>query len=390
LLRPATASRLAPIVASSLRACGIVEEALTNDARLTLATARAAGLSGAVVLNYVRAVSIDRSRKGAIEVALEDSLRGEGLVARCRAVVNAAGPWVDHVRRLEEPNAESLIRLSKGVHAVLPLEGDWRAGVALFDDSRSAVAIPWHGLLLLGATDVPYEGKPEEVTPSSGDVATLLGWFSDVLPTEHCRPDRVVNAFAGLRVLPKGRQTTTRASRRHSIAVGPMGVVSVAGGKFTSHRTIALDALRHLPAEVRPRRSRPSDGLPGSDPQAASELLDRVEPETALHLLSLYGSEATQVLAYAESVPNALERIHPSGPDVWAQAHFAVDREWAMTVDDLTSRRTTLAVRGLATERIRAELAALLQDRLAAPEPLLASASLRWSARGRPRASLQF
>jgi glycerol-3-phosphate dehydrogenase len=286
---------------------------------------------------------------------LEDVRTGARLTLRCGAVVNATGPWVDSVRRLEDPQARPVTRLSKGVHAFLPLEGHWRAGVALFDDSRSAFAIPWQGMLLLGVTDSRFEGEPADATPDSDDIRALLTSFCGVLPHDQLRAERVVHAVSGLRVLSPGDGEPARASRRHVITTGSGAMISVAGGKLTTHRTIALDALRRLPANLRPRCHSPSDEpLPGARGRAAADsaLRRRVDPETAAHLLQLYGADALSLLAYAESVPNALDPIHPGGPDVWAQALFAVDHEWALTVDDVTSRRTTLATRGLAGEAV--------------------------------------
>ena len=147
---------------------------------------------------------------------------------------------------------------------------------------------------------------------------------------------------------------------------------------MTNHRTIALDALRRLPPEVRLDESLPSSPLPGAELPPDSKVLQVAEPDTALHLLSLYGGEAARVLDYADSVPRALDPIHPGGPDVWAQAHFAVDNEWAMTVDDISWRRTTLGMRGLATDELRTELSGLLADRRAVHTPLAASGLLRW------------
>jgi glycerol-3-phosphate dehydrogenase len=378
LIQAGRAAQLVQIQPGSSYTCGLIHEAVTHDARLALATVRAASRAEAIALNHVRAVAIHQTQ-GRFEVLLEDELTKALLAARCRAVVNAAGPWVDSVRRLENPSAPPLIRLSKGVHVVLPLAAEWHAGVALFDDSRSAIAIPWQGMLVIGATDTPFEGGASRVVPAPADIEMVLGWFRGVLSSEQLRPDRVLSSFAGLRALPPGRVETARASRKHLIDVGRDGMVSIAGGKLTNHRVIALDALRRLPGELRPRRFALSDAaLPGGDlPQVASELERHVDRETAWHLLNLYGEEARVLLSYADTSTNALDRIHADGPDVWAQAHFAVDSEWAVTVDDLASRRTTLAVRGLATERIRAELAALLlQGRLAATESLVAYSAL--------------
>ena len=362
LIRCQHAQELVPFDPAAIVACGLVEEASTHDARLALLTARAARYAGAVTLNHARALAIE-CRRGKAVVETVDGVSGERVTVRCRSVINACGPWVDRVRQLEEPGARPLTRLSKGVHVVLPLPEGWRAGLALFDDSRSAFAVPWQGLLLVGATDTPADG-PSTPVPSAQEVETLLGWFRDVLPREILRADRVVSSFAGLRVLPPGRVGTTRASRRHLIDVAPSGTVSIAGGKLTNHRTIAVDALSALPPEVRPSRLTPSaDPLPGARHAGAGDALSRrLDPRTAGHLLGLYGGEAVRLLDYAETVPDALKPIHPDGPDIWAQAHFAIDEELAVTAEDIAARRTTLGLRGLASTDVLGRL-----ERLAEP-----------------------
>ena len=359
LLRCRQAADLVPFDLSAIFACGVVEEASTHDSRLALATVRAARRAGAVTLNYAGAAAIERSRSVSA-VTVVDGVTGEHLTARSRAVVNASGPWVDRVRLLEDPRARPLTRLSKGVHAVLPLPDGWRAGLALFDASRSAFAVPWQGMLLLGATDTPVENEPNNAVPTDEEVETLLAWFSDVLPD--VRAEQVVSSFAGFRVLAPGRSGTARASRRHVIDIGPGGTVSIAGGKLTNHRAIALDALANLPPEVRPGRLRLSaDPLPGALEAGAGNAVRRsVDPRTAAHLLGLYGGEAERLLAYADTEPHALEPIHRDGPDIWAQAQFAVDEELAVKAEDIAARRTTLGLRGLASEQVLGELGRLL------------------------------
>jgi glycerol-3-phosphate dehydrogenase len=370
---------IAPLRRDSVTACGVVTEVLTNDARLTLATARAAARAGAVTANYARVIGLERELKpDRITAAIvEDVPTGERLRVRFRAVVNAAGPFVDIVRALERTGALPLVRLSVGVHVVLPLTADWRSGLALFDDASTTIAIPWQGMLLIGATDTPAEeGEPPGVAISR-DVRQLLGRLANVLPREHLLPSRIVHAFVGLRALPLGSVATTRASRRHVVAVGSGGMVSIAGGKLTTHRLIAMDALRSLPAEVRPRRSRPrSEQLGRTCPTAAESLLrTRLGPDVATHLIRLYGGDALSVAAYGDRACGALDRIDPRGPDIWAQVDFARDEESALTVDDVVARRTTLAVRGLASEHV----AEAVHQRLGSKDAFEASKALQTS-----------
>lgn len=370
----AAADLIAPLRRDSVTTCGVVTEMLTHDARLTLATARAAARAGAVTANYARVIGLERELKLARITAaiVEDVPTGERLRVRFRTVVNAAGPFVDVVRALEWTGAFPLVRLSAGVHAVVPLTGEWRAGLALFDDASTAIAIPWQGMLLIGATDTPHEEAPPPRVADPRDVGQLLGRFADVLPREQLLPSRVVHAFVGLRVLPLGNVATTRASRRHVVAVGSGGMVSIAGGKLTTHRLIAMDALRNLPAEVRLRRRRPrTEPLGRTCPSTAEPLLRaRLDPDVAMHLIHLYGEDALRVAAYGDRALGALDRIDARGPDIWAQVDFARDEESALTVDDVVARRTTLAVRGLASRHVAEAVRERLGSRDGAPSQL--------------------
>ena len=375
LLRAGAVSELAPVEKSRIRACGLIHEAATHDARLTLATVRAAASAGATVLNYVRVAALEQAGGRVVAAVLEDAVTGARLTVRCSAVVCAAGPWLDSVRRLEDPRARPQTRLSKGVHAFLPLDEGWHAGLALFDDSRSAFAIPWQGMLMVGTTDTPFDGDPASVAAEPGELDALAGTFDGLLTAAAgLRRDRVVHATAALRVLRRDPGHTAKASRWHVLSVGRGGMVTVAGGKLTAHRRIAVDALGELPASVRPRRLAPAgDPLPSARrlDVAAERLVQRLDAATADHLLHLYGAEVTRLLAYADSDPGALEPIRPGGPDVWAQARYAIDEEWAVTADDVACRRTTLAVRGLVDEAFPAEVAALtrLEDVRPLPYP---------------------
>jgi glycerol-3-phosphate dehydrogenase len=218
------------------------------------------------------------------------------------------------------------------------------------------MAIPWQGMLMLGTTDTCYEGDPADCAVSAADVAQVLGEASVALPSSVVRPDAVRYSFAGLRVLPLGEGTTANAHREHLVRMGELGMVSIAGGKLTTHRRIALEALRRL-ADPRLAALRLADD---PLPEVAGGLYDHaddVDPGVAAHLDQIYGRDSHRVMAQRRLHSNALERIHPRGPDIWAQAYHAVESEWAVSVDDVVRRRTTLAVRGLASPELKAQIA---------------------------------
>jgi glycerol-3-phosphate dehydrogenase len=350
-----------------LTVCGLFDEGQTNDARLVLATVAAAAELGATVINHARVIGLDR-HGGRLVAASVQGGDDEGVVeVGFRYVVNAAGPWVDRLRKLEDPTCEPMARLSKGVHLMLEPQSEWQAGLVVpVDGGRVTMALPWQGMLMLGTTDTDYVGDPADCAVGAPDVAQVLEEASVALPREMVRADAVRFSFAGLRVLPLGEGSTANAHREHLIRTGRFGMVSIAGGKLTTHRRIALEALRRLPE---PRLS----GLRLVDvplPQASlalPELSDRdIDPNVVKHLTGIYGRDAWEVLRQRWLHADALDRIHPKGPDVWAQVFHAVEREWATTVEDVVRGRTTIAVRGLASPAVRAELARVLLSSRAA------------------------
>jgi glycerol-3-phosphate dehydrogenase len=348
LVAPERASRSVPdLRLDGLRACGVFADALTHDARLCLANVRAAANAGATVANYaeVTALRIANGRVGGAQV-------GPVSVA-ARAVVNATGPWVDAVRRLEDPRAGTSVRLSKGVHAVLPLERRWTAGLAIpHDRVRLSFAVPWQGMLLVGTTDTLYEGDPAAVRVDEEDLATVLAEAATAVDGALGR-DAVRHAFAGLRVLPFTGRDTASARRETILSRGPAGMLTIAGGKLTTYRRIALAALRALQSDLGLHRilERPVP-LPGATdlPGAAARLARRfpeLDPAVRAHLLHLYGSLVDEVLAGAEEQPELLRPVDPRAPDLVAQMVYAREREWAVRLEDVTARRTTLAVHGV-------------------------------------------
>jgi glycerol-3-phosphate dehydrogenase len=348
-----------PLYAGEPASHAVYYEARTNDSRLALATVTAAARCGAVVANYLRVVDLGLAPGKVSRVSLRG--REAEVTVRCKAVVNATGPWLDLLRNMEDPACEPVTRLSKGIHVVLRPDEQWRAAVAVsLEDRQHLYAVPCEDRILLGTTEQEYQGDPATVVAEPGDVGYLLQVANRFLRSGMLRRERVVSAFAGLRVLPRGEEAALHASRDHLLSVGPGGMVSVAGGKLTTHRRIALDALLHLPGKVRPRRLCLSDEpLPGASP--VRDLYAGLDGSMMDHLLHLYGSETSKLLGYGKVKVNALERITPGAPDLWAQVYHAVREEWALTAEDVIYRRTTLGLRGFDTPEIRQRISTVTE-----------------------------
>jgi glycerol-3-phosphate dehydrogenase len=345
------ASGLVPALrVERLRRCALYEDAWTHDSRLTLANVRAAAEAGATVVNYAEVVELGAG--GALVRA-----DGREVAVRARARVNAAGPWLDAVRRLEDPRAATSVRLSKGVHVLLAHDEPWSAALTIpHDKVRVSFAVPWEGMLLLGTTDTLHDGPPDAVTVDARDVAQVLD--EAALAVAGVEGGRIRSTFAGLRVLPGGGGATASARRETVFTRGPSGMLSVAGGKLTTYRRIALDALAELRADLGLHRlDRRPQPLPGAAGLDRVSFPDELEPPTRSHLLHLYGSLAAEVLAPAAEDPSLLEPVAAGAPELRAQVLYAGRREWALMPEDVLRRRTTLALRGVdAAARVEALL----------------------------------
>jgi glycerol-3-phosphate dehydrogenase len=363
LVDPDTARALVPpLRLDGLRSCALYADATTNDARLCLENVRAAAEAGACVLNGAEVVAL-RSRASMVAGA-EVRVDGEDVSVDARVVVNAAGPWVDRVRRLEHPRAGTSVRLSRGAHALLPGPSGWKAALTVVQDAvRVTLAVPWQGMLLLGTTDSSYAGDPADAGSGAEDVAQILAEAAVALDPALLSAERVCAVYAGLRVLPLGAGGSVTAKRETVFTRGRGGMLSVAGGKLTTYRRIALEALDRLRSDLGLRRveTRPWP-LPGAHGLERISWPAELGRELRAHLYGLYGSLAPEVLAPAVDEPRLLERMHPDAPDVLAQARYGATHEWARTADDVLRRRTTLFHRGLADDRTVARVAAALAE----------------------------
>jgi glycerol-3-phosphate dehydrogenase len=327
-------------------------EYLTDDARLVLANLRAAVAAGAIVLNHaaVDAIALESGRASGVDAVCR--LSGRRVHVRARGVVNAAGPWVDAVRRLEDGAAAPLLLLSKGVHVVmraerLPVRHLW---VLATSDGRSIFAIPRGPAVYVGTTDTHY-ARGSEVWPeiTSEDVEYLLAPLPRYFAIEPVKPEECFAAWAGLRpLLAEPGKRPSEISRRDEVLVGPAGVVSVAGGKLTGYRPMARrtveEVARGIGAELAPP---PSDEipLPGGDFDGDLQRLaagvaarHRLGADAALRLARLYGAEADAVLALgAEPLAHAAS-VHAGEVD------WGVREEAAATVEDVVVRRTRIAL----------------------------------------------
>ncbi|MFG2719339.1 FAD-dependent oxidoreductase [Streptomyces sp. NPDC048416] len=383
LLSPAKASADVPeLRTDNLKAVAVYGDDQMNDARMALMTVRAAVEAGAVVLNHAEVTGL-RFTKGRVTGAdLKDRLDGEEFGVDARLVLNATGPWVDHLRKMEDPNSAPSIRLSKGAHLVLKRTAPWKAALATpIDKYRITFALPWEDMLLLGTTDEEFEGDPADVRVTEADTAQILDEAAFSIRDQQLSRDLITYSFAGLRVLPGGPGDTSKAKRETVVTEGRGGMLSVAGGKWTTFRHIGrtvMKKLEQLPGHPLGDDFEPISQLPGkmplpgiANPRAVAHRLmvdgpapgPRMSADTAKHLATHYGSLSFDIARLANEDASLAERIHPDAPEIWAQVAYARDHEWAETADDVLRRRTTLTIRGLATDEIRGKVDDLLKKK---------------------------
>ncbi|HXV85241.1 MAG TPA: glycerol-3-phosphate dehydrogenase/oxidase [Gemmatimonadales bacterium] len=331
-------------------------DAQCNDARLALANARDARRHGALVANYVRADRLALSDGEVRGVHATDVLTGTPLTIRALVVANVTGPWADDLRgQLGDPPA---LRRTKGAHVAVPRErlGNHEALTITSPlDGRVMFVVPWGDLSYIGTTDTDTDVGPDDVRATADDVVYLLRSANAYFPDARLGTADVRSTWAGLRALvARGPATEPGAvSREHQVVENEQGLVSVLGGKLTTYRSMAAEAVDLIARRLhtldgRPTARRPPtdrEPLPGGEMRDLDVLahdlqLQGIPTAVADRLVHTYGSEATAVARLAQTAPALSEPIAPGHPSVRAELVHAVNREMAMTLSDLLIRRT--------------------------------------------------
>lgn len=221
-----------------------------DDARLLIDLAQTATARGACLLNYARVDSFVKGGDGFVcGVNFHDVETSTTHTLHARCVINATGPFCDELRRADEPEAASMIAPSQGVHIVLPrdfLPGETAIMVPHTRDGRVMFAIPWHGHAVVGTTDTPIPEATLEPTPQEQEIEFILDTASDYLAKRPTRGD-ILSVFTGIRPLVKAGEAANTAalSRDHTIHISSSGLLTIVGGKWTTYRRMAEDAVDH-------------------------------------------------------------------------------------------------------------------------------------------------
>ena len=261
-------------------------DARCDDARLTLANARAAADAGALIINHaaVRALVTDGGTVRGAEV--ECAITGRQIRARARCVVNAAGPWTDGVRLLADPHARAGVRGTKGAHILVPRvsAGNLEAiAITHPRDGRVMFILPDGEFTLIGTTDTDYFGALDDVRATHEDVRYLLEAANYYLPAVALEPADVVSAWAGIRPLVASDAITTAAvSREHAITLTARGLLTVTGGKLTTNRLMAAQIVDRVEQQIgRAHRAADTAGTPLADGQAREPAPSELTPAVA-------------------------------------------------------------------------------------------------------------
>lgn len=309
-----------------------------DDARLAVSLARTAANFGAKLLNYVKALGLEKDGVRLRGIACRDELTGRRFEIRAKGVVNATGVFADEVRRMDDPAAPRMIEASQGSHLVLSREflpSDCGILVPKTDDGRVLFAIPWHERVLAGTTDLKVNHPELEPRPLADEVDFILRHLSRYLARAPHRSD-ILSMFAGLRPLIKGGEgTATKAlSRDHSVIVSTSGLVSVLGGKWTTYRKMGEDAVDRVSevAGLSPTPSQTSElKLCGATGNGDSPRGGRV-----------FGRDESAIACLIEKEPDLGRPLAEGLPYTRADVVWAARSEWALTVEDVLARRTRL------------------------------------------------
>ncbi len=377
IVGPRAARALLPALrGDGLRGAVVYSDGQFDDARLAVTLARTAVDRGAAVANYVRATGfVYGSNRRIAGVEALDRETNRAFAIRARVTINATGIFADALRALDDRAARPLLTHSRGSHVVVSADALCRAGatarptelpptpsgaallVPKTADGRVVFALPWHERIVIGTTDVATAQVELDPVPARAEIAYLLETVNRYLAEPLGEAD-VLAAFAGLRPLVERKAATSaRQSREHAIEVSASGLVTIAGGKWTTYRKMAEDAVDTAAAQASlPQRPSPTASMPLHGATRAHQEDD---------VLRVYGSDATAVSALSAQDPGLRTRLHERLPYTRAEVVYAVRAEMARTIDDVLARRTRALFLDAAAARESAPaVAALLAHEL--------------------------
>lgn len=339
-----------PLLDEGIQGAGLYSEFRTDDARLVLAVAMTAENEGAVMANYVSCEDLLVRENHVSGVVAKDVAGQREFMVRARQVVNAAGPWVDDVRELEEGVISKKLKLTKGVHIVVDQQHFPVKQSIYFDttDGRMIFAIPRSDKVYLGTTDTFFGGNKDEVRASANDIDYILEQANTAFQEVNLTTENVEASWAGLRpLIREDGKEPGELSRKDELYVSPIGLISIAGGKLTGYRLMARRVVDRVMKNLGRRKVRCTtevQTLAGGEFDDYQGLLRFIETVAGVYklprsvsryLCQNYGSKATDLME---------NYYHDHGDEdynlVLAELMYCLDYEHVMTGLDFFERRT--------------------------------------------------
>ncbi|UJA19317.1 glycerol-3-phosphate dehydrogenase/oxidase [Thermoleophilia bacterium SCSIO 60948] len=347
--------------------CGV------DDARHTLDVVRTAAHFGADVATNLPASGFLRESERVTGVTFHDMVSGEDGQIQSRQVINATGVWTDDIQHLIGERGKFQVRASKGVHLVVPRDRiQLDTGLILRTEKSVLFVIPWGRHWIVGTTDTDWELDKSHPAANHNDIEYVLDHVNEVLVNPLTHED-VQGVYAGLRPLLTGESAeTSKLSREHAVSVPVPGVVAVAGGKYTTYRVMARDAVdaaaRGLDQQVAPCATAVTPLLGADGYQALWNQRHRIAADSGLHvariehLLGRHGSEIGKLLDMIEAEPELGKPLGGAEDYLRVEVRYAASHEGALHLDDVLTRRTRISIetfdRGVGAAREAAELMA--------------------------------
>ncbi len=356
--REETIDHIPNVNTDGLRGGVIYHDGQFDDARMAISLALTAENQGATLLNYVALKELIKEDDIVVGLVAEDQMNGETFQVDAKVVINATGVFSDKIMQMDLPNSKPMIRPSQGVHLVLEksfLKGSYAIMVPQTTDGRVLFAVPWNDYVVVGTTDTPMDIAKEEPVALEEEIEFILTNASAYMTKKPTRKD-VKSIFAGLRPLAASsdKESTKEVSRHHKIKVSTSGLISVLGGKWTTYRKIAEDAVNTATVVGGlPERKCNTVELPinGYDLNA-----DWKDP------MHVYGTDIKNIKALNSKGNESLSDLFYISKN---QIIWAIEKEMALTIEDVLARRTrALFLDAKEALRISPEVATIMQERL--------------------------
>lgn len=362
LSKKETVKRLPNVKRENLEGGIVYFDGQFDDTRLLINLAQTATENGATLLNYARVFSFSRDESGKIDgAAVSDEITGQIFLANAKVVINATGAFCDSLRQMSDKKAEKIIAPSQGVHLVFDKEflpSENALMIPKTSDERVLFAIPWHDHVVFGTTDTPVERTELEPRATEDEIEFILKTAADYLEKPPQRED-ILSIFTGIRPLVRkeNSENTAALSRDHTIEINDAKLMTITGGKWTTYRAMAEDAIDQAAKLA---------GLP--EQKCVTEEIkihgfekDSIKDED----LKIYGADATEIQKLIDENAELNEKLHPELPYRKAEIVWFCRNEMAQTVEDILARRTrALFLNARAAIEIAPQIADILIEEL--------------------------